>query len=203
MYVYCHMKQQKERFMIDFVVSSILCIRESNDTVYLEKIGIVRKRLFFTILFFVYRKQREEVRNMTVKQKKFADEYLIDGNATQAAVRAGYSKKTAYSQGERLLKNVEVQKYIQEQLDKISSVKIADAKEVMEYLTSVLRGDAKGQEIVVEGCGDGISEAKTMMKAPSEKDKLKAAELLGKRYGLFRDKVEMEGEIGVNIIDDV
>ena len=65
-------------------------------------------------------------------------------------------------------------KSIKEQLDKISSEKIADATEVMEYLTSVLRGEAKGQEIVVEGCGDGFSEAKTMMKAPSEKDKLKA-----------------------------
>ena len=64
----------------------------------------------------------------------------------------------------------------------------------MEYLTSVLRGEAKGQEIVVEGCGDGFSEAKTMMKAPSEKDKLKAAELLGRRYGLFKDNVTLDAE---------
>ncbi len=140
---------------------------------------------------------------MTEKQKRFADEYLIDLNATQAAIRAGYSKKTAYSQGERLLKNVEVEKYIQERMKQLASEKVATAEEVIQYLTSVLRGEAKGEEIVVEGCGDGYSEAKTMMKAPSEKDKLKAAELLGKRYGLFKDKVELEGEVGVNIIDDV
>lgn len=140
---------------------------------------------------------------MTEKQKRFADEYLIDLNATQAAIRAGYSKKTAYSQGERLLKNVEVEKYIQERMKQLASEKVATAEEVIQYLTSVLRGEAKGEEIVIEGCGDGYSEAKTMMKAPSEKDKLKAAELLGKRYGLFKDKVELEGEVGVNIIDDV
>lgn len=140
---------------------------------------------------------------MTEKQRRFADEYLIDLNATQAAIRAGYSKKTAYSQGERLLKNVEVEKYIQERMKQLASEKVATAEEVIQYLTSVLRGEAKGEEIVVEGCGDGYSEAKTMMKAPSEKDKLKAAELLGKRYGLFKDKVELEGEVGVNIIDDV
>lgn len=130
---------------------------------------------------------------MTEKQKRFADEYLIDLNATQAAIRAGYSKKTAYSQGERLLKKVEVEKYIQERMKQLASEKVATAEEVIQYLTSVLRGEAKGEEIVVEGCGDGYSEAKTMMKAPSEKDKLKAAELLGKRYGLFKDKVEVSG----------
>lgn len=130
---------------------------------------------------------------MTEKQKRFADEYLIDLNATQAAIRAGYSKKTAYSQGERLLKNVEVEKYIQERMKQLASEKVATAEEVIQYLTSVLRGEAKGEEIVVEGCGDGYSEAKTMMKAPSEKDKLKAAELLGKRYGLFKDKLEVSG----------
>lgn len=130
---------------------------------------------------------------MTEKQKRFADEYLIDLNATQAAIRAGYSKKTAYSQGERLLKNVEVEKYIQERMKQLASEKVATAEEVIQYLTSVLRGEAKGEEIVIEGCGDGYSEAKTMMKAPSEKDKLKAAELLGKRYGLFKDKLEVSG----------
>lgn len=131
---------------------------------------------------------------MTERQKRFANEYLIDTNATQAAIRAGYSKKTAYSLGERQLKNVEVRAYIDEQLEKINSEKIADATEVMEYLTTVLRGEAKGQEIVIEGVGDGFSEAKTMMKAPSEKDKLRAAELLGKRYGLFKDNVTVDAE---------
>lgn len=139
---------------------------------------------------------------MNEKQKRFADEYLVDCNATQAAIRAGYSKKTAYSQGDRLLKNVEVQEYISERMKQLASETVATADEVIHYLTSVLRGESKGEEIVVEGCGDGVSEAKTMLKAPSEKDKLKAAELLGKRYGLFRDNVAMEIE-PVVIVNDL
>ena len=109
----------------------------------------------------------------------------------------------AKSAGNRLLTKVNIKTYIDEQMEKIKSEKIADAQEVMEYLTSVLRSDVKSSEIVVEGIGDGCSQAREMFKEPSEKDKLKAAELLGKRYGLFKDKVELEGEIGVNIIDDV
>ena len=97
---------------------------------------------------------------MTEKQKRFADEYLIDLNATQAAIRAGYSKKTAYSQGERLLKNVEVEKYIQERMKQLASEKVATAEEVIQYLTSVLRGEAKGEEIVVDDAGMGTARQK-------------------------------------------
>lgn len=140
---------------------------------------------------------------MTDKQKRFCDEYLIDCNATQAAIRAGYSDKTAYAIGDENLKKPELKKYIDERMAEHASERVATADEVIQYLTSVLRGDSEGEEIVVEGIGDGCSEARTMKKAPSEKERLKAAELLGKRYGLFRDKVELEGEIGVNIIDDV
>ena len=116
--------------------------------------------------------------DMTDKQKRFCDEYLIDCNATQAAIRAGYSDKTAYSQGERLLRNVEVKSYIDERMAERASENVATADEVIQYLTSVLRGDSEGEEIVVEGIGDGCSEARTMKKAPSEKESLKAAELL-------------------------
>lgn len=130
---------------------------------------------------------------MTDKQKRFCDEYLIDCNATKAAIRAGYSEKTARQIGEENLSKLDIKNYIDEQLQKIKSAKIADTQEVMEYLTSVLRGESKSSEIVVEGIGDGCSEAKEMFKEPSEKDKLKAAELLGKRYGLWREKVEVSG----------
>ena len=151
---------------------------------------------------FLFCEERQVKDDMTEKQKKFADEYIIDCNATQAAIRSGYSEKTAYSAGQRLLKNVEVKAYIDEQLDKISSEKIADAKEVMEYLTSVLRGESQSEIIVVEGCGDGYSEARRMDKAPDEKEKLKAAELLGKRYGLFKDNLTVELE-PVVIVNDL
>lgn len=143
---------------------------------------------------------------MTDKQKRFCDEYLIDCNATRAYKVAYPNVKkdeTAKAAASRMLTNVNVKNYIDAELQKIADAKIADAKEVMEYLTSVLRGEAMSSEIVVEGCGEGCSEAREMKKEPSEKDKLKAAELLGKRYGMWKDKVEVEGELGVNIIDDV
>lgn len=139
---------------------------------------------------------------MTPKQRRFADEYLIDTNATQAAIRAGYSEQTAYSQGQRLLKNVEVQTYIEQRLEQIANENIADVTEVMKYLTSVLRGESSSEYVVVEGQGDGVSEARRIEKAPDEKDRLKAAELLGRRYGMFTDKMNIDGAIPVVISGD-
>lgn len=133
------------------------------------------------------------------RQMRFVDEYMIDLNATQAAIRAGYSVKTAYSQGQRLLKNVGIKTELDERMEKARSLKIADATEIMEYLTSVMRGESEAEVVVVEGCGEGCSSARTMQKAPDEKEKLKAAELLGKRYGMFNDKLNVDGVIPVVI----
>lgn len=140
---------------------------------------------------------------LTLRQKRFADEYLLDTNATQAAIRAGYSEKTAYSQGQRLLKKVELQTYIEEQLEKMHNEKIADASEVMIYLTSVLRGESESEIVVIEGDGDGYSSARKIDKAPDERERLKAAELIGKRYGMFTDKLNVEGSVPVVIVDDL
>ena len=79
---------------------------------------------------------------------------------------------------------------------------IADQDEVLKYLTSVLRGESQSTEIVVEGTGDGCSEARTIEKNPSEKDRLKAAELLGKRYGLYTEKIETDVDMDLNITVD-
>ena len=142
---------------------------------------------------------------MTEKQKKFADEYLIDLNATRAYKVAYPNVKkdaAARTNGSRLLTNANIQKYISERLEEIHNQKTADAQEVIEYLTSVLRGESRAEEIVVEGIGDGCSEARTMRKAPSEKDRLRAAELLGKRYGLYTDKVDVSADMALNISID-
>lgn len=136
---------------------------------------------------------------MTNKQKRFADEYLIDCNATQAAIRAGYSEKTAKQVGQRLLTYADVKSYIDEQLQQLHSKTIATVEEVMEYLSSVLRGQSESEIVVVEGVGDGCSSARTMTKSPDEKERLKAAELLGKRFGMFVDKVNVEGAVPVII----
>lgn len=139
---------------------------------------------------------------MTEKQKMFADEYLIDLNATRA-YRVAYPSvkkdETAKAAASRLLTFVNVKKYIDERLAEIHDEKTADAKEVMEYLTSVMRGESASEEIVVEGIGDGMSEARTIEKKPSERDRLKAAELLGKRYGLYTDKVDVDADMDLTI----
>lgn len=142
---------------------------------------------------------------MTKKQKIFADEYLIDLNATRAYKVAYPNVKndvTAAAAASRLLRNVKVQEYIAQRMAEKESKRIADQDEVLKYLTSVLRGESTAQEIVVEGTGDGCSEARTMEKAPSEKERLKAAELLGKRYALFTDKVDMDTDMDLNITID-
>ena len=142
---------------------------------------------------------------MTEKQKLFADEYLIDLNATRA-YRAVYKNikndGVARRNGSRLLTNADIKKYIDDRLEEIHNEKTADAQEVMEYLTSVLRGESTSEEIVVEGLGDGMSEARAMKKRPSERDRLKAAELLGKRFGLYTDRVEMDADMDLNITID-
>ncbi len=125
---------------------------------------------------------------MTEKQKRFVEEYLIDLNATQAAIRAGYSERSAYSTGERMLRNAEVKSYITEQLEHIRSQRTADAQEVIEYLSDVMRGKSRSHVLCL--CGDGCQEV--IDKPPDERERLKAAELLGKRYGIFTEKMDVE-----------
>lgn len=135
---------------------------------------------------------------MNRRQQRFVQEYLLDLNATQAAIRAGYNEKTAYSQGQRLLKNVEVKTAIDTCLNDISSAKIADIQEIMEYLTAVMRGETIEQIPIL--IGNGVQQLIT--KAPSAKDRIRAAELLGKRFGLFTDKVGIDGVVPVVIMGD-
>lgn len=132
---------------------------------------------------------------MNAKQRKFADEYLIDCNATQAAIRAGYNEKTAYSQGQRMLKNVEVKTYIDEQLERLHNEKTADAQEVLEYLTAVMRGQHTEQTLQL--VGDGVQTITDI--DVSARERLKAAELIGKRYGMFKDNLDVGGSIPVVI----
>lgn len=132
---------------------------------------------------------------MTEKQKRFCDEYLVDCNATQAANRAGYSKKTAYAIGLNNLKKPEMRVYIDEQLAQLHDDKIADAQEVMSYLSSVMRGEHKEQ--ILQLVGDGVQQIADI--DVSAKERLKAAELIGKRYGLFKDNIDLGGAVPVVI----
>ena len=141
-------------------------------------------------------------KKLTAKQKRFCDEYLIDMNITQAAIRAGYSKKTAYAIGQENLKKPTLKEYIEKRMAEKEAELVADQAEVMKYLTSVLRGQSQSEIVVVEGTGEGCSEARTMRKAPDEKERLKAAELLGKAHQIFVDKVEQTVDMDLNITVD-
>lgn len=123
--------------------------------------------------------------NLTDKQLLFATEYIKTANATQAALKAGYSENSARQQGSRLLSNANVSQYIQSHMEKKNKSTIATADEVLEYLTRVMNGeekDAFGLDVSVN-------------------DRTKAAELLGKRHMLFTDKVKLDAEIEIDISD--
>lgn len=136
---------------------------------------------------------------LTLKQQRFADEYIISGNATQAALKAGYAERSAYRTGADNLKKPQVKAYIDERLEELESAKIAKQDEVLRYLTGVMRAESVSETVVVEGTGKGFSKARVMDKHPEEQERLKAAELLGKRYGLFRDRVEADVDMDLNI----
>lgn len=134
---------------------------------------------------------------MTARQISFCLAYAGSGNATQSAIEAGYSEKTAKSQGQRLLTNVDVQNYLKELKEQNASNKIADAKEMQEVLTSIIRQEMEEENIVVEGCGDGISEAVIKKKKSSHKDVLKAIDLLGRMQGAFTNQTTLNVMIPV------
>ena len=150
---------------------------------------------------------RRSVLNNVIQKNPYAQgyvgirnlaEYLISGNATDAAIKAGYSPKTAKQTGSENLAKPDLKAYIETELEKLHSAKIADAEEVMKYLTSVMRGEHT-EEIPIL-CGDGCQEL--TQKEVGAKERLKAAELIGKRYGMFTDKVGVEGAVPVIITGD-
>ena len=134
-------------------------------------------------------------KKLTAKQQRFCDEYLVDLNGTQAAIRAGYSKKTAYAIADNNLKKDAIKDYIAARMAEKENALIADQNEVLKYLTSVLRGESQASVLA----RDEIGADRVIEKAPDEKERLKAAELLGKRYGLYSDKLDVSGAIPVVI----
>ncbi|WP_061410053.1 terminase small subunit [Streptococcus oralis] len=125
---------------------------------------------------------------LTLKQQRFADEYIISGNATDAAIKAGYSSKYANTNASKLLQNTTIKSYIDERLARLASEKIATQEEVLTYLTSVMRGETQEQTLISIGeLGQTITDIDV-----GAKDRIKAAELLGKRHRLWTDKSEVD-----------
>ena len=133
---------------------------------------------------------------MTEKQKRFCDFYIETGNAKEAAIRAGYSEKTAKQIGQENLTKPDLRAYIDERLAELKNERTADAQEVLEYLTAVMRGEYK--EVTLIGVGEGAQAVVDI--DVGAKDRLKAAELLGKRHALFTDKVDLQtGDIVIKV----
>lgn len=128
---------------------------------------------------------------MTLKQQRFADEYIITGNATQSAIKVGYSSKYANTNANKLLQNTTIKNYIDVRLAKLESEKIATQEEVLQYLTSVMRGEKTEPLLVLDGEGT----QKVIQAVPNVQSRTRAAELLGKRYGTFTDRVDINAQI--------
>ena len=142
------------------------------------------------VLFYFCQKGGGKLAKLTLKQKKFADEYIISGNATESYKRVYSNVKedsTASAGASRMLRNVKVKSYIEERLAQLNSEKIADQEEILQYLTAVMRGEHREETLI--GMGQGFQETTYM--DVGAKDRIKAAELLGKRYSMWTDKQEL------------
>lgn len=153
------------------------------------------------------------------KQQRFVDEYIISLNATEAAIRAGYSERTARSQGQRLLTKVDIQRLLQEKMAALQKDTIATQDEILEHLTRVMRRQEPEYTVVTLKTKKDVwkpDENGTMRKQVVEKeeekivpiptrvsDTNKAAELLGKRYAMWTDKAQNTNFTAVTIVDDI
>lgn len=139
---------------------------------------------------------------LTPRQEKFCIEYAASGNAYKSAIAAGYSENYAKGNANKLLENVRVNTRLQELKEKAESEKIADIKEMQEKLTAIIRQELTEEVIVIEGVGEGCSEARTMDKDPSIKEIINAINTLGRMQGAFVDKVEQQVDMELNISID-
>lgn len=130
--------------------------------------------------------------DLTIKQQKFVNLFVELGNASEAARQAGYSAKYAARNSDRLQKHPKIAAAISARMKELEDASIAKAEEVLKHLTATMRGQIQEEIVVVEGSGDGYSSARIMTKQIAEKDRLKAAELLAKRYGILTDKVKLD-----------
>lgn len=139
------------------------------------------------------------------KQKRFIEEYLQSGNATESAKKAGYSPKTAYAIGVENLKKPLIQAEINARLKELESERVATTQEIQEYLTAVMRGELDEEVVVNVGIGKGYTRADKIKAQVGAKDRTKAAELLAKVRGMFVNKseVELSGNLPIVIRDDL
>ncbi|MGC7619409.1 terminase small subunit [Staphylococcus epidermidis] len=140
---------------------------------------------------------------LNLKQQAFVDEYIKTGTAYQSAIKAGYSEKYAKSSSHKLLENVGIKAEIDKRMEKLKKDSIADQDEILQYLTSVLRGEVTDQELIPIQVGRGEMEVEELEKRSDTNARTKAAELLGKRYMMWTDKQQIETTATVQFNDDI
>lgn len=133
------------------------------------------------------------------KQKRFADEYIIHGNAHKAAIEAGYSKSYAKTNSHKLLENTRISAYIVSQTEKLQSEKVANQQEVMEFLTAAMRGEVK--EPILIGMGEGLQKLDYVK--PNVNTRRQAAVDIGKRYAMWTDKQITDTTERITIVNDL
>lgn len=138
------------------------------------------------------------MKKLRIQWKKFADEYIKTGNVYQSAINAGYSENYAKSDACKILEKPSVKAYIDDRMKKLEEEAIADQSEILRYLTRIIRDEEREEVLVNIG---NFEQEKQEIKI-SAKDKIKAAELLGKRYGSWTDKVDMTLEVPTIISGD-
>lgn len=145
----------------------------------------------------------EKKANLTDKQQRFADEYIISLNATEAYMKAygsGTSYNSAMVSGHRLIRNPKIKQYISDRLGELNRELVAEQEEVLGFLTAVLRGETKSSGLIGLGGGE---EGLTDEIGPSTSERIKAAELLGKRYALFTDNQNVNAVVTPIFVDDI
>lgn len=154
---------------------------------------------------------------LTIKQKRFADEYIISGNATEAYKVAGYKCNTdliAGVEGHKLLKNPKIRAYIDNRLKELDDKAIMKIEEVMKRLTKIGRREETESVVVtlaeersewVDGKKRTIKEEHVkVVEIPAKlSDTNKALELIGKRYAMWTDRTDLQGELAVTFVNDV
>lgn len=133
---------------------------------------------------------------MTDRQKRFCSEYLKDLNATQAAIRAGYAPKYADRSASNTMKNEEVRAEIQHALDAVNKKNIAQAEDVLEYLTKLMRGEIYEEKIVLD---EDTGEEIVLRQPVRVSDRTKAAEHLAKHHKILTDKVDLSGDATIRV----
>lgn len=140
---------------------------------------------------------------LTLKQQRFIDEYIKTGNAYKSALRAGYSETYSKTDSHKLLENTRLRNELDKRMEQHKKQTIAEQDEILQYLTSVMRGEVTDQELIPIQVGRGEMTVEELEKRSDTNARTKAAELLGKRYAMWTDKQMLNHEGVVQLVDDV